>query len=522
MGRTIVQDVQPSFNGGLNLTADPSQVQPNQVRDAENGRLSEYGGIGKRLGTWRITTAALGSGGPIQNGYTWNQTSSRTILAVQGGKLFTAPFVPPSLSATLVTNSSQEITTEAGVTLTTESPYSAFTDQGGTMSSTATPSFAAFLYSAPPDTECVYIADGGPLNRWNGTTLTENISSTPNVSFLRVYNQRLFGVSGANQSVYYSDLNNGNSLGDGANGGGEAIIRTFGDQRTTALAVSGSSLLIFHATGISKWTGFTQDDIAIGAGSQGVTSEVGTTAPFSVVEVAGNVFFLANNGFYVVSDNSAPQSISTPIDTLIRTWSDADMQDVRGVHVRQYQEVRWWIPNYGVLVYNYRLNAWSGPWTGGYLNPATTCLFESQDTNGKFVAMRGDELGWLTLSDPDGIYLDNLSTDATGGQEFTLSFQPHRFFANDYMAEKAYRWGYLLMDPRGTTDVTVTWNTQTGTGTYTIDPAALAASERVMERVPLANRGEWIDLTIEDSGEADALYSRVEIQGFSMGRRGGT
>ena len=103
-----------------------------------------------------------------------------------------------------------------------------------------------------------------------------------------------------------------------------------------------------------------------------------------------------------------------------------------------------------------------------------------------------------------------------------MLFRSHRFFANDYMAEKAYRWGYLLMDPRGTTDVTVTWNTQTGTGTYTIDPAALAASERVMERVPLANRGEWIDLTIEDSGEADALYSRVEIQGFSMGRRGGT
>ena len=155
MGRTIVQDVQPSFNGGLNVTADPSQVQPNQLRSAENGRLSEYGGIGKRLGIWRIVSSALGSGQPIQNGYTWNQSGGRTILAVQAGKLFTAPFVPPSFSGVIATQTDSELTTETGVSLLTESVYSAFTDQGGTMSSTATPSFAAFLYSAPPDTEWI-------------------------------------------------------------------------------------------------------------------------------------------------------------------------------------------------------------------------------------------------------------------------------------------------------------------------------------------------------------------------------
>lgn len=79
MGRDIVQDVQPAFSGGLNLTADPSQVQPTQVRNATNGRLSEYGGIGKRLGTERITAAALGSGQPIQNGITWYRTASAEI-----------------------------------------------------------------------------------------------------------------------------------------------------------------------------------------------------------------------------------------------------------------------------------------------------------------------------------------------------------------------------------------------------------------------------------------------------------
>ena len=522
MGRDIVQDVQPAFSGGLNLTADPSQVQPTQVRNATNGRLSEYGGIGKRLGTERITAAALGSGQPIQNGITWYRTASAEIMVVINGVLYTASFTPPVASSSLVTNAGAEIASEDNLSLVTESVYSAFTNQGGTLSSTITPSFASFIYLDSVDTEAMFIADGGRLNSWNGTTLTENIADTPNCTQIKVYNQRLFGVTGSDQSVFYSELNDGSTLGVGASGGGEAIIRTFGDQRTTGLAVSGSSLMIFHVSGISKWTGFTQDDIAIGAGAQGMTGEVGTTAPFSIVEVSGQVFFLGPSSFYVVSESSPPQSISTPIDSVVRTWTDATVAGVRGIHVRRFQEVRWWIPEYGVMIYNYRLNAWSGPWTGGYLSAPTTCFFESQDTDGRYVAMRGDTAGWVTICDVDGVYTDNQTIDTTPGTEYVLTVQPHRFFANDYMAEKAYRWGYILMAPRGTTDVTVSWSTQSGSGSYVIDPAALASSGRAMFRVPMADRGEWVDLTITDAGEADALYSRVEIQAFNMGRRGGT
>jgi len=75
---------------------------------------------------------------------------------------------------------------------------------------------------------------------------------------------------------------------------------------------------------------------------------------------------------------------------------------------------------------------------------------------------------------------------------------------------------------RCTDDVSVEWVTQSGSGSYAIDATSLAVTNAAMFRVPLADRGEWIDVTIVDSGEADALYSRAEVQAFAMGRRGGT
>jgi len=522
VGREVVLDAQPSFGGGLNVTADPSQLQPNQVRDATNVRLSEFGGAGKRLGTVRLTTAALGGGQAIQNGVSWYRVSASEIMVVQNGDLYTSSFAPPSLPLDLVSSIGDFLVTDTGLTIQTAPATTPFVLSASGLSTTNTPDFASFLYTAPADTECMYIADGGPLNRWDGTTLELNLASTPNIAQIVVYNQRLFGVTGIDQSVYYSELNDGDTLGVGASGGGEAIIRTFGDQNTTGLAVSGSSLLIFHRSGISRWTGFTQDDIAIAAGATGITGEVGTTNAFSIVEVSGQVYFLGQNGFYRVSESAAPESISTPIDSIIRDWDGDTIAGIRGVHVRNYQEIRWWVPEYGILVYNYRLNAWSGPWTTGYLSPATTCHFESEDNEGRFLILRGDAEGWVTLCDADGAYLDNMTPAYASGTQFVMRVQPHRFFAGDAMNEKSYRWGYLLMDPRGTDDVSVEWVTQSGSGSYAIDATSLAVTNAAMFRVPLADRGEWIDVTIVDSGEADALYSRAEVQAFAMGRRGGT
>ncbi len=134
--------------------------------------------------------------------------------------------------------------------------------QSGTLSTTVPPSFVEFRDAG--NAEVVYIADGGLLNKWNGTTLTE-IANTLAVKQVVVFNQRLWGAGNSTypNSIFYSSLNNGDDLGNATPpaGGGQIIVRTFGDEQIIGLAPINTSLLIFHNRGISRLTGLGQDDI---------------------------------------------------------------------------------------------------------------------------------------------------------------------------------------------------------------------------------------------------------------------
>jgi len=50
-GREKVVDQQPKFDGGLNNVSDDAALLPNQLRRADNARLTDYGAITKRGGT---------------------------------------------------------------------------------------------------------------------------------------------------------------------------------------------------------------------------------------------------------------------------------------------------------------------------------------------------------------------------------------------------------------------------------------------------------------------------------------
>src|SRR5690348_2146368 len=138
--RRVVVDRQPRFELGLNLRADESQLRPTEVRRAENARLTEFGGVTKRGGLQRVHSTALDSD-PITGGFSWVQDGGTVQqLAVCGGKLYTGTY----------------------------SVGMSWTDRGGTFSTTVTPSFAAFTDGTD---DCVYIADGSSLQKWNGTSL---------------------------------------------------------------------------------------------------------------------------------------------------------------------------------------------------------------------------------------------------------------------------------------------------------------------------------------------------------------
>ena len=509
-GREKVVDQQPRFDGGLNNVSDDAALLTNQLRRADNARLTDYGAISKRGGTRRTAASALAAAS-VLNGYTWRQDGgTQQIMAVCNGTLYTSSFISTY-------------------------PWT-WTSQTGSLSTTVAPSFAQFRDGT---NDVVYIADGGPLNVWNGSALTTDIAGTLNVNTLAVHNERLWGCGNASfpDSIFYSALNNGNTLANGSSGGGQIIVRTFSDETVIGLASVNTSLLIFHRRGISRLTGYGQDDITVAP--QGLTADVGTIAAKSVVSIGNLAFFLSERGLYRCNESEvAPVgTVQTPDPTLaaIRGLSSDDFANIRSVFNRATRELWISIPDFGVYVYNTILQAWSGPWDGGYTTPATTCLFESLDYNGLPVVLKGDDSGYVSVCDASGVFVDNQLSDGTGGTVYTMTAQMHRMYCGDEATAKSLRFGYITASLKGSDSTSIQWSTETDAGDFTLpttfssagiwgfgtwDPTKTwgGASSRNY-RIQMNGTGYYIDVSIVDSGTAAPIFSRFQLETFALGRR---
>lgn len=510
MAREIRQDQQPRFDGGLNTVSDEAALLPNQMRRCINGRLTDYGAVTKRGGTRRTTTAELDAGEAVQAGFNWQKDNGTSeLLAVIDGTLYT-------------------------------SAYGAFpwtwTAEVGALSASVVPGFAKFRDSGGNDV--VYIGDGGLLNKWDGTTLTTNIAGTVGVKQLAVHNERLWSCGcGSNpQSIFYSDLNNGDTLANSGAGGGEIIVRTFGDQVVVGLASVNTSLLIFHRRGISRLTGFGQDDISVQPA--GVTSDVGTIAANSIVEVDNVAYFVSERGLYRCNEAQVG-AVGTPekpdpLLPIIRQMSAAQLDHIRTVLNRATKELWIYLPGYGVYAYHTVLDAWSGEWDTGFLDPETTALFEALDTNGLPVVLKGDVQGWISLCDAPSAFLDNAAADGTGGTRYAMTVQLHRLYCGDDAETKALRWGYLTAALNGSDQCSVSWNTGDWFGTFQLPPSSVQAwggsgttwgtgtwgglgSEN--HRIQMGGTGYYVDITVTDSGNALPVLSRFQLETFALGRR---
>ncbi len=498
--RDVVQDTQAGFRGGLNLVADESQLGNDELRVAANVRLTDDGGATRRRGSRRLLETALPAA--VLGGFAWsNASEAQEILAVADGKFYTGAYGTPT---TLI-------------------------NPAGAFSITVPPSFAAFRN--PTKTAVCYIADGGLLNKYDGTTLTVNIASTPACSVLAVYNSRLYGITGLDEMLYASALDDGDTLGIVASGGIQAAIRTFGRQRLCGLLALGNSLLLFHERGISRFTGISIDDIAILAGTRGVSQDVGSIAPFSILSVENVGFFVSDRGFYKITEDGV-ESISRKIDPVVAALASVDLAAIRAVHSRATREVLFFLPGIGVYVYNYRTQAWAGPWDGVYTAPTPHCLFEAVDDDGKSIVLMGSVDGHLRHCNFPGLFLDDALSDGAGGNSYTMNLQCHRMFFESTSLEKALRWAYVVADLQGSPSASLQWKSATESGTVTlVAPASPKWGKLVWgafvwggagattHRVPVSGRGYWVELSIVDDGGTESKFSRVEVDAFNMGRR---
>jgi len=503
-----VLDIQPRFDGGLNSVSDEAALQENQVRTAVNARLTDYGAISKRGGL-RRTAAALAAQ-PITGGYTWTKDDGTvSVLAVCNGKLFTSAFNPTTWT---------------------------WTEQTGTLASGTTSYFASFRDAGGNDV--VYIADGGPLNKWSGTTLSTNLAGTPDAAAIAVYNERLWSCGDPDfpDSIFYSDLNNGDTLGVGASDGGQIVVRTFGNETIVGLASINTSLLIFHKRGISRLTGYGQDDLTVAP--QAVTADIGTIAKNSIVASQNVAYFISERGLYrcneaEVAAIGTPQQ-PDPILPIIRQLSSTDFDKINCLINRATKELWITIPNFGCYQYHTVLNAWSGPWDTGYTSPDTTYLFEGLNSSGLPIALRGDASGYVSVCDAPGVFSDNVASDGTGGTRYAMSVQLHRLYCGDDALAKSLRWGYLTAQLNGSDQTRVQWSTGESFGSYSLPPTysstwggvgttwgtgTWGGAGSVNYRVPMGGTGYYIDITIIDSGTSQPVFSRFQLEAFALGRR---
>jgi hypothetical protein len=477
----ISRDGVTDFRGGLRQIGARRDLADNEVATLDNWRITLSGSLLKRWGSQKIHTTTFG--GTVSAGYEWRLGNINTgFLMLQSG-----------------THIYQ--TTSGGLA------YPAtFTDLGAVVANNFGSGMAGFRDGTA---EVVYIGDGGPLNKWDATTFTANIASTPNVSQLLVYNRRLFGFSG--DTLYWSDLDNGDTLGIVASGGGSARIRTFGNGPIVGLAVVGTTLFIFHSSGVSRFRGWSQDDIDINSGTSAVNNPVGARDWHGIAVFNGYAYWISpDSRAYRLSEDGDVEEIGKQVNLSFPGSPIA---------VANKGEREIWFRNVGngstMYVYNTDVGAWS-----------TNSYIQGSSAWSAFVNLQerfADDTGTVLACSFDGfVYdlryqtaaLDAVLADGTGGSLYTATLVTNPFDFMNASVVKAIRYGYFGIEGA---NAAVTVQLVDETGALVGSGPNITAGPGVT-RVQLAGNYKAPGLSLSYGGSAFASLSDAWLYGFVYNR----
>lgn len=387
------------------------------------------------------------------------------------------------------------------------------------------------------------------LVKWDGTTLTENIGSIAGLSQLWVYNQRLFGCvgvpvgygsGGGSMILYWSGLNNGDTINDPSNGGGFAAIRTFGGQNIVGGFALGNSNFILHQNALSVFRGTTFDDINIAAGTEGVTPEIGYPLAWRVVNGVGYV--LTDQGLYLITEYGGAVAADSPlypdpIRQLFATTTDtlgplafAPCFVLDNARRKEIWIIVTTVAGGGTktsraFIYHTELKRFTGSCTFGVV---ITDALVASDNNGLYPQMlfvegsTGKVYGCDFLYDSAQVYQDNSAS-------YTSSVRCRRMFSQQSPSdEKAWRFLTVQMGSgAGVTAATAGSTTGASVSYATTSDGAVADSTNLLAQesnvIQVSGQGNAIDVTVSDGGTSSTGWSvlRAGVEGFSYGRRGG-
>lgn len=411
--------------------------------------------------------------------------------------------------------------------------------------------------------ECLYVgnATAGSSNgmiKYDGNaTITEEVaqSKVTGLGSLWVSNQRLFGCKGSQdwtlsaggntETLYYSGLNNGDTINDPSSGGGSATIRTFGGGPIVGGFALGSSNFILHWNAISVFRGVTFDDINIVAGAGGVAPNIGFPMAWTVMDQTA--YILTASGLYILTEGGGIRSAGTaanpdPIQVFLRSgavdYSPSRVGYPWIILDNSRRNEVWCIVNTNstpggggstesrCFIYNTELQRFTGHCLFRQI-VASACVMNdvTQRPIMVFTNAAGQMYATDFVQDAHNVFFDGGS--AGSSTRYTSSVQLRRMYSNRPADQKSWRRAAVMMGSGAgetaatvgsATGATLSYTNSSGTVGDTTDLKAQSVND-----IQLSGQGPSIDLTITDGGISSTGWSvqRVDVDASSLGVRGG-
>jgi hypothetical protein len=197
--------------------------------------------------------------------------------------------------------------------------------------------------------------------------------------------------------------------------------------------------------------------------------------------------------------------------------------------------VWFYLPDAGVYIWNYRLRQWTGPRTGLFTTQTPYSMWSAVDASSKPIMLAGFGDGFVRQIDVSGKFKDDFTSAGASGSAFAMIVKCHRMFAGTPTLEKAWRWVFATANLRGSTAAGIQYSTGTATNTVSLTDTNTdvwtgtdtwtgtdiwGTAGSATARIHASGRGPYIDVTLTDEGDADSVWSRIEVQGFDMSQRG--
>ena len=326
------------FNGGLNSTASPLNLQDNESSDLCNIDFDRFGSILKRNGYACLNTnsgTSIGGDGLYWFEYDASGTQTRYATRVYNGKLYKMDGLDGVWD---------DITGGATITSGNHCDFETFTNK-------------------------LYVANGVNVPfYWAGGATTSNVADVPtgltSAKFVKTFQNYLFYGNVVISGTYYPTRIYWSSLVDPTTWDSADWIEVSKDdgQPITGLFALSNQAVIFKSRSI--YNVFYTGDSTIPFQMHKSASPVGCTVFSSIQFVDNGLVFFSNDGFYFY-DGTTSTKISDRITTTILGYNSTNFTKIRSMAQRNKNRIWWSFTSSGetkndrVVVWDYYNNAWS-------------------------------------------------------------------------------------------------------------------------------------------------------------------